>query len=50
MSTSTSFEGDEGVLFVGKAQEKTTTFRTEKRTQPRTPGSPTPGSCGPRPW
>ena len=28
------FEGDEGVLFVGKAQEKTTTFRTEKRTNP----------------
>lgn len=30
------FEGDEGVLFVGKAQEKTTTFRTEKRTNPET--------------
>ncbi len=30
------FEGDEGVLFVGKAQEKTTTFRTEKRTNPLT--------------
>jgi hypothetical protein len=25
------FGGEEGVLFVGKAQEKTTTFRTEKR-------------------
>ena len=25
------FEAEEGVLFVGKAQEKTTTFRTEKR-------------------
>jgi hypothetical protein len=25
------FEREEGVLFVGKAQEKTTTFRTEKR-------------------
>jgi len=30
------FEGDEGVLFVGKAQEKTTTFRTEKRKNPVT--------------
>jgi hypothetical protein len=26
-----AFEREEGVLFVGKAQEKTTTFRTEKR-------------------
>jgi hypothetical protein len=26
-----TFEGDEGVLFVGKAQEKTSVFRTEKR-------------------
>ena len=25
------FAAEEGVLFVGKAQEKTTTFRTEKR-------------------
>jgi hypothetical protein len=30
------FEGEEGVLFVGKAQEKTTTFRTEKRVNPDT--------------
>jgi hypothetical protein len=30
------FEGNEGVLFVGKAQEKTTTFRTEKRINPYT--------------
>jgi hypothetical protein len=30
------FEGDEGVLFVGKAQEKNTTFRTEKRKNPVT--------------
>ncbi|MGH9205432.1 MAG: hypothetical protein ACRD1G_02560 [Acidimicrobiales bacterium] len=30
------FEGDEGVLFCGKAQEKTSTFRTEKRTNPET--------------
>jgi hypothetical protein len=36
-----SFEGDEGVLFVGKAQEKTTTFRTEKRWNPET-GRPYP--------
>ena len=28
------FEGNEGVLFVGKAQEKTWTYRTEKRTNP----------------
>jgi len=31
-----AFEGDEGVLFVGKAQEKTTTYRTEKRRNPET--------------
>ncbi|MHB1777971.1 MAG: hypothetical protein ACYCU7_18590 [Acidimicrobiales bacterium] len=30
------FDGDEGVLFVGVAQEKTTTFRTEKRVNPET--------------
>jgi hypothetical protein len=30
------FAGEEGVLFVGKAQEKTSVFRTEKRTSPRT--------------
>ncbi|MCL5445594.1 MAG: hypothetical protein M1121_06010 [Actinobacteria bacterium] len=35
------FDGDEGVLFVGKAQEKTTTFRTEKRINPVT-GKPYP--------
>src|SRR5919106_6113687 len=28
------FEGTEGILFVGKAQEKTPVFRTEKRTKP----------------
>jgi hypothetical protein len=27
-----SFEGEEGVLFIGKAQEKASVFRTEKRT------------------
>src|ERR1700738_82233 len=30
------FQGTEGILFVGKAQEKTPVFRTEKRTNPRT--------------
>ena len=30
------FDGDEGVLFVGKAQEKTSLFRTEKRRNPET--------------
>jgi DNA-binding HxlR family transcriptional regulator len=30
------FRGDEGVVFVGKAQEKTPVFRTEKRVNPRT--------------
>jgi hypothetical protein len=29
-----SFTGDEGVLFVGKAQEKASVFRTEKRRRP----------------
>ena len=35
------FDGDEGVLFVGKAQEKTTAYRTEKRRNPET-GKPYP--------
>jgi hypothetical protein len=30
------FQGSEGILFVGKAQEKTPVFRTEKRRNPRT--------------
>src|SRR5277367_2614272 len=30
------FQGTEGILFVGKAQEKTPVFRTEKRTNPHT--------------
>jgi hypothetical protein len=30
------FKGDEGVLFVGKAQEKTPTLRTERRRNPQT--------------
>src|SRR6266446_4999078 len=35
------FRHDEGVVFVGKAQEKTTVFRTEKRRSPKT-GQPYP--------
>ncbi len=35
------FAGEEGVLFVGKAQEKAAVFRTEKRRNPRT-GQPYP--------
>ncbi len=31
-----AFTGGEGVLFVGRAQEKTSVFRTEKRTNPTT--------------
>jgi hypothetical protein len=30
------FQGNEGILFVGKAQEKTPVFRTEKRRNPQT--------------
>ena len=30
------FTGDEGVLFIGKAQEKASVFRTEKRKHPQT--------------
>src|SRR3954453_9547741 len=35
------FRGDEGIVFVGKAQEKTPVFRTEKRRNPET-GKPYP--------
>ena len=35
------FEKEEGVVFIGKAQEKTPVFRTEKRRNPRT-GQPYP--------
>src|SRR5436853_843875 len=35
------FEKEEGVLFVGKAQEKTPVFRTERRKSPKT-GQPYP--------
>jgi hypothetical protein len=31
----TTFDGDEGVLFIGKAQEKASVFRTEKRRDAR---------------
>ena len=34
-----AFHAEEGLLFVGKAQEKTTTFRTEKRRNPETGAS-----------
>src|ERR1700740_2195213 len=36
-----SFAPEEGVVFIGKAQEKTPVFRTEKRHSPRT-GRPYP--------
>lgn len=32
----TAFKGEEGILFVGKAQEKCRVYRTEKRRNPRT--------------
>ena len=31
-----SFDADEGVVFIGKAQEKSSVFRTEKKTDPKT--------------
>lgn len=34
-----AFDGEEGVLFVGRAQEKATVFRTEKRRNPQTGAS-----------
>ena len=34
-----AFHAEEGLLFVGKAQEKTTTFRTKKRRNPETGAS-----------
>jgi hypothetical protein len=37
------FPQRDGVVFVGKAQEKCTVYRTEKRHNPR-PAAPTPGS------
>src|ERR1700692_3853375 len=40
------FDKEEGVVFVGKAQEKTPVFRTEKRRSPTT-GQPYPWSGAP---
>jgi hypothetical protein len=37
------FSSNEGVVFIGKAQEKTWVFRTEKRRNPKT-GAPIHGS------
>jgi hypothetical protein len=34
-----AFQGDEGVLFIGKAQEKTPVFRTERRRNAKTGAS-----------
>jgi hypothetical protein len=36
-----AFDKDEGIVFIGKAQEKTSVFRTEKRRNPKT-GQPYP--------
>jgi hypothetical protein len=43
------FGKDEGVVFIGKAQEKTPVFRTEKRGTRRA-DSLIPGSYGPPRW
>src|SRR5437588_12321492 len=43
------FTAEEGVLFVGKAQEKTSVFRTERRRNEQT-GATIPGWSGLRPW
>src|SRR5262249_9155470 len=44
------FDKDEGVVFVGKAQEKTPVFRTERRRSPKT-GLPYPSIVrGTHPW
>jgi hypothetical protein len=42
------FDRDQGVLFIGRAQEKAGVFRTENAATPR--GCPTRGSCGPPRW
>ena len=41
------FKKSEGVLYVGKAQEKARIMRTERR---RAPERPIRGSCNRRPW
>ena len=38
-NTRAGFAGEEGVLFIGKAQEKVPVFRTEKRRNPQTGGT-----------
>jgi hypothetical protein len=43
------FFRDEGVVFIGKAQEKTPVFRTERRRNPNT-GKPILGSFDPPRW
>ena len=43
------FDREEGVVFVGKAQEKASVFRTEKRRDAQA-ARPILGSCGPRRW
>ena len=43
------FGGEEGVLFIGKAQEKARVLRTERR-RSRYTGGPIRGSCEPRRW
>ena len=40
------FTDEEGVLFVGRAQEKARVFRTQRRRNPST-GESYPGSCAP---
>ena len=44
-----SFAHEEGVVFIGKAQEKTPVFRTEKRHSPRT-GRPYPWIVKSQQW
>src|SRR5215813_9358212 len=43
------FDQDEGVMFIGKAQEKTPVFRP-RSAGARGPVSPIPGSCARPPW
>ena len=43
------FQGEEGVLFIGKAQEKTPVFRTERRRN-ETTGATYPWLGVPPPW
>jgi hypothetical protein len=43
------FKKAEGVVFIGKAQEKTSVFRTERRRNEKT-GVTYPGWCVRQPW